>query len=403
VVGVLNVTPDSFSDGGRWDSRDAAIFRGLELHRHGADIVDVGGESTRPGADRVSVEAEQQRVLPVIEALVADGVVVSIDTLNAGTAAAAVTAGAAYINDVSGGLADPAMASVAAGSGATFIASHWRGHSATMEQSAVYTDVVGDVRRELQRRVDALLQAGLGADRLILDPGLGFAKRAEHNWRLLGSLDDLQALGFPVLVGASRKRFLGELLPEGVPVDDRDLPTAVVSALAARAGVWGVRVHDVPSTRVALRVVAAWDDAGVSTRMSGELASGDPASGEPAGSDRIRLVGLRAHGFHGVFPEERRKGQEFVVDVTAWLDLAPAGRDDDLTRTVHYGELAEQLVAAVERDPVSLIETVAERCAAVVLAYPAVERVEVTIHKPQAPIAVAFSDVAVTVARGRGV
>jgi dihydropteroate synthase len=260
IVGVLNVTPDSFSDGGRWDSPDAAIARGLELHRQGADIVDVGGESTRPGADRVPAAVERERVLPVIEALVAEGVVVSVDTLNASTGTAAVAAGAAYLNDVSGGLADPGMARAAADSGVTFIASHWRGHSATMQQNAEYTDVVVDVRTELGRRADALLEAGLAADRLILDPGLGFAKRAEHNWRLLAHLSELSALGFPVLVGASRKRFLGELLPEGASIEDRDPATAVVSALAAREGAWGVRVHDVAATRAALRVVEAWDE-----------------------------------------------------------------------------------------------------------------------------------------------
>jgi dihydropteroate synthase len=261
ILGVLNVTPDSFSDGGLWDSREAAVARGLELHRQGADIVDIGGESTRPGAERVPPEAEQARVVPVIAELTAAGVPVSVDTLNASTAAAAVDAGATYINDVSGGLADPLMAAVAVETGAWFIASHWRGHSVTMDARAEYGDVVADVRTELRRRLDALLEVGVSPDRLIVDPGLGFAKRAEHNWRLLAHLSDLASLGHPVLIGASRKRFLGELLPDAASVEDRDTATAVVSALAARAGVWGVRVHDVPSTVTALNVVDAWDGA----------------------------------------------------------------------------------------------------------------------------------------------
>ena len=261
ILGVLNVTPDSFSDGGRWDSREAAIARGIELHRQGADIVDVGGESTRPGAGRVPAELERERVLPVIAELIAAGVPVSVDTLNASTAAAAVEAGAGYINDVSGGLADPLMPAVAVESGVWFIASHWRGHSATMESRADYGDVVAEVRTELRRRLDALLEVGVSPDRLIVDPGLGFAKRGEHNWRLLAHLSELASLGHPVLIGASRKRFLGELLPDGASVEDRDFATAVVSALAAQAGVWGVRVHDVPSTVTALKVVEAWEGA----------------------------------------------------------------------------------------------------------------------------------------------
>jgi dihydropteroate synthase len=261
ILGVLNVTPDSFSDGGRWDARDAAIARGIALHRQGADIVDVGGESTRPGADRIAPELERERILPVIAELIAAGVTVSVDTLNAATAAAAVETGAEYVNDVSGGLADPSMAAVAVNTGAWFIASHWRGPSATMDTQAQYGDVVADVRTELRRRLDALLEVGVDPDRLIVDPGLGFAKRAEHNWRLLAHLPDLASLGHPVLVGASRKRFLGGLLPQSASVADRDAATAVVSALAARAGAWGVRVHDVPSTVTALNVVDAWDGA----------------------------------------------------------------------------------------------------------------------------------------------
>lgn len=259
IMGILNVTPDSFSDGGRWAQADAAVARGLELAAEGADIVDVGGESTRPGADRVPPDAEQARVIPVIRELARNGVVVSVDTLHAETARAAIGAGAAIINDVSGGLADPAMASVAADTGRPYIAMHWRGHAQEMDRLADYGDVVQDVRRELETRVDVLLAAGVRPSQIVLDPGLGFAKQGAHNWQLLANLDVLQALGFPVMVGASRKRFLAGLLPADAPVTERDLPTAVISVLAAQAGAWAVRVHDVESTRTALAVLARLD------------------------------------------------------------------------------------------------------------------------------------------------
>ncbi|MDR5698486.1 dihydropteroate synthase [Agromyces aerolatus] len=258
VMGVVNVTPDSFSDGGRWFDADAAIAHGVELVAQGADLVDVGGESTRPGAARVEPDEELRRVIPVIRELSARGIRVSVDTMRAATAEAAVEAGAEIINDVSAGLADAAMAAIAAASGARYVAMHWRGHSDRMDRLAEYADVVHDVRDELASRVDALVAAGVPAERIILDPGLGFAKRGEHNWQLLARLDELGALGLPVLVGASRKRFIGSLLPDDAPVEDRDLPTAVISALSAQAGAWAVRVHDVVSTRRALDVLGAW-------------------------------------------------------------------------------------------------------------------------------------------------
>lgn len=257
-MGVVNVTPDSFSDGGRWFDADAAVAHALELAEAGADVLDVGGESTRPGAARVDPDEELRRVIPVIRELASRGLRVSVDTMRAATAAAAVEAGAEIINDVSAGLADEAMARIAAETGAQYVAMHWRAHSDRMDELTEYADVARDVRDELARRVDALLAAGVAPDRLILDPGLGFSKRGEQNWELLANLDVLAELGYPILVGASRKRFLGALLPEGAPVERRDLPTAVVSALSAQAGAWGVRVHDVVSTRVALDVARAW-------------------------------------------------------------------------------------------------------------------------------------------------
>jgi dihydropteroate synthase len=259
VFGILNVTPDSFSDGGQYSDLGAAIGHGIELFEHGADVVDVGGESTRPGSTRIDVEQEQARVLPVIRGLVAAGVPVSVDTLNADTALAAAVAGASIVNDVSGGLADPFMHRVVAETGLDYIAMHWRAPDAGAGAIDHYDSVVADVTAELGHRIDSLNAAGVDLSRVIIDPGLGFAKTAEHNWRLLAGLGDLESLGCRVLIGASRKRFLGELLSDDATAADRDLPTAVVTALAADAGVWAVRVHDVASTMAALGVWSAWE------------------------------------------------------------------------------------------------------------------------------------------------
>ncbi len=261
VMGVVNVTPDSFSDGGLWFAPSAAVDRGLALLAEGADVLDVGGESTRPGAERIPPEEELRRVLPVVRALSTAGAVVSIDTMRAEVADAALAAGATFVNDVSGGLADPHMASLVADAQVPMVVMHWRGPSTVMQSMAVYGDVVADVSAELSARLDALVSAGVDPRQVVLDPGLGFAKTGEHNWALLARLDALVGLGRPVLVGAARKRFLGKLLagPDGVPVpmEERDDATAAVSALAAAAGAWGVRVHEVRASAHAVRVAAA--------------------------------------------------------------------------------------------------------------------------------------------------
>jgi dihydropteroate synthase len=267
LMGVVNVTPDSFSDGGRWAEPDKAIAHARDLLAAGADILDIGGESTRPGATRPLVEEELARVVPVISALAAEGAVVSVDTMRAEVAGAALAAGATLVNDVSGGLADPAILAVVADAGAPYVAMHWRAHSDHMRDFAVYDGpggVVEAVRAELAARVDAMLAAGIAADRIVLDPGLGFAKRAPHNWELLAGLDRIADLGHPVLVGASRKSFLGSLLagPDGVPrpVDQREAANTAVTVHLARAGVWGIRVHDVRASHDALRVVARLEE-----------------------------------------------------------------------------------------------------------------------------------------------
>jgi dihydropteroate synthase len=240
IMGILNVTPDSFADGGRHNEFDAAVARGLEMIAEGVDIIDIGGESTRPGADRVSEAEEIARTIPVITELAKHGVKISIDTMRASTAEAAIKAGASIINDVSGGLADPNMLQTAARLKVPYIAMHWRGQSKDMNSKAIYDDVVIDVISELQERITAALDAGIEVGNLIIDPGLGFAKEAEHNWEIIDSIDSFVDLGYPVLVGGSRKRFLG-----GDSPDEREQATIDLTKRLATTGVWAVRVHSV--------------------------------------------------------------------------------------------------------------------------------------------------------------
>ena len=240
VMGILNVTPDSFADGGRHNDFDAAVARGLEMISEGVDIIDIGGESTRPGADRVSQEEEIARTIPVIKELAKHGATISIDTMRASTAEAAIDAGASIINDVSGGLADSDMLQTAARLQLPYIAMHWRGQSKDMNSKAIYADVVSDVISELNERIEAALDAGIQRDKLIIDPGLGFAKDADHNWAIIDSIDRFVSMGYPVLVGASRKRFLG-----GESPDQREQATIELTKRLGTTGVWAVRVHSV--------------------------------------------------------------------------------------------------------------------------------------------------------------
>lgn len=268
VMGVVNVTPDSFSDGGRWFDTTAAVKHGVDLVARGADLVDVGGESTRPGATRVDEDEELRRVVPVVRGLTAEGVTVSVDTMRATVAEQALAAGAVLVNDVSGGLADPRMVPAVATAGAPFVVMHWRGFLTDIHAEPAYEDVVSEVVAELHARVAAAVEGGIAPERIVVDPGLGFSKKAEHDLALLARLDRLRELGHPILVAASRKRFLGRVLagPEGAPppARERDAATAAVSAIAAHQGAWAVRVHEVRATADAVRVAQAVTDAGES-------------------------------------------------------------------------------------------------------------------------------------------
>ncbi len=262
VMGIVNVTPDSFSDGGRFAATDQAIEHAVHLRAQGADILDIGGESTRPGATRPLAVDELDRVVPVITALAAEGAAVSVDTMRSEVAAAALDAGAVMVNDVSGGLADPRILQVVAERGAAYVAMHWRAHSTEMQQHATYDDVLVEVRDELARRLDEATAAGIDRSRIVVDPGLGFAKTADHNWQLLQRLPELEQLGVPILVGSSRKSFLGSLLAaaDGTPRDvtDREDANVALTTIAAIQGVWGVRVHEVRASIDAIRVVTRW-------------------------------------------------------------------------------------------------------------------------------------------------
>lgn len=387
VWGILNVTPDSFSDGGRFVDPGAAIAHARRLLAQGADVIDIGGESTRPGAEPIDPSEELARILPVVEALVREGVRVSVDTIHASTARAVVAAGAEIVNDVTAGLHDPEMLRTVAASGARIVLMHSRGIDVTVDTA--YGDVVEEVAQHLLERVAAAEAAGIERDRILIDPGFGFSKDPDDNWRLLAHLRGLTGLFLPLLVGTSRKRFLGALLPEGAAADERDGLTAVTSVLASQRGASAVRVHDVASTVAALRALEATE------------AAAEAGADHDADSGSIRLEGIRAFGHHGVLPEERRDGQEFVIDVDLSVQIGVAARSDRVADTVHYGALAQRIVAAVERDPVDLIETLAARLVELCMEHPLVEAAHVTVHKPSAPVGVPFGDVSVSLGRSR--
>lgn len=257
VMGILNVTPDSFADGGRHFSIEDALNRARQMITESVDIIDVGGESTKPGADRVSESEEEARVIPAITELAKLGTPISIDTTRASIAAKAIALGATYVNDVSGGRADPKMYSVIASNpGVQYIIMHWRAHSKTMQEHATYKDVVKEVKEELEERINSAIEAGVNPEQIIIDPGIGFSKLAEHNWELLRNIDRLALLGYPILIGASRKRFLGELTGSDNP-DDREAASIAITSMVAKQNVWGVRTHSVKPHRDAIATVNA--------------------------------------------------------------------------------------------------------------------------------------------------
>lgn len=380
IMGILNVTPDSFSDGGQYADMTDAIGRAEQMTAEGASIIDVGGESTRPGAQRIDAQTELARVIPVIEQLVARGMYVSIDTMRAEVARAAVVAGARMVNDVSGGLADPDMLETVAELGTPVVLMHWRGPSKTMQENIHYSEVVTDVCAELKQQSQLALEAGISRNNIILDPGIGFGKTFEHNWELLHKIDDLMSLGYPVLVGVSRKRFLGALLAdsEGNPRDEqqRDTASAVMAAQILRRGVWGVRVHEVRATSDAYLALTAVDPY--------------------IAQDQIELFGVRDYGYHGVLEHEKEQGQYFSIDATLGLSISHAAQTDHLADTVNYAEVSDAIRARITGKPMDLIEKLAELIAEDCLAFPQVVSARIQVHKPDAPIEGDFADVVVS-------
>jgi dihydropteroate synthase len=383
IMGILNLTPDSFSDGGQFDSVPSAVQAARSMVAHGAQIIDVGGESTRPGAERISLEVELERVVPVIEQLSQQGIYVSIDTMRAEVAKAAVGAGAQMVNDVSGGLSDPHMLRTVAHLGVPIVLMHWRGPSKTMQENIHYVDALTEICTELHSVAKAAQLAGIERGNIILDPGIGFGKEAEHNWKLLHNVDTLLALGYPILIGVSRKRFLAGLLaaPDGTPrtVGERDTASAVLGAHILQRGAWGVRVHDVRATSDAYLALGAVNP--------------DPAL------DSIELRGLREFGHHGVLEHERIEGQYFSVDATLGLSISHAAHTDHLADSVNYAVVADAIRARIAGEPVDLIEKLAEIIASDCLSFPQVVCVKIRVHKPDAPIEGEFADVVVTRAK----
>lgn len=382
-MGVLNVTPDSFSDGGKFAEPAVAIAAAREMVAHGASVIDIGGESTKPGVERVEEQIELERVLPVVSELANEGIYCSIDTMRASVARAAVEAGARMVNDVSGGLADPTMLPTVAELGVPVVLMHWRGPSKSMQENIHYDNVLTDVTHELRTQTQAAIAAGIAPGNIIIDPGIGFGKTFEHNWELLSHFDALASVGFPVLIGVSRKTFLGALLadpnaPHGEQrhVSERDVASAVLSAQMLRRGAWGVRVHAVRDTRDAVLSLHALDP-------------------RPQ-TDQIEILGVRDFGYHGVLEHEKINGQYFSVDATLGLSIGHAATTDHLEDTVNYAEVSDAIRARIVGEPFDLIEKLADHIAADCLAFPQVVSVNVRVHKPDAPITGEFADVIVS-------
>lgn len=419
LVGILNTTPDSFSDGGNFLDASAAVDHARQLVSEGAAIIDIGGESTRPGSTRVTPEEEQRRILEIVRRVKDLGVTVSVDTVNASTAAAALAAGADIINDVSGGLHDPQMLKTVAKHNAGFIAGHWRGFPKPDNSRSDFVDVVAEVIEQLQQRAAAARQAGIAASKIVLDPGLGFDKTPEQCWRLLRALPRLQRIGYPLLIGASRKRMVADLIAQqpgrgGEQADrqgggsvsgaveragERDLVTALITAACASYGVWGVRVHDVAASQLALAVARETGTANESG-TAGQTAAGSWPAEELSG-DTISLTGLRVFAHHGVLAEEKRDGQTFLIDAVIHLNTAASAASDELKQTVNYADLAVALKTAAAEGSLDLIETLAHRLADVALSFSGVESARITVNKPDAPIPAEFLNVAVTVTKHR--
>lgn len=398
VMGILNVTPDSFSDGGRFLDQDLALARGREMATEGADIIDVGGESTRPGADPVSAAEELARVVPVIRALAAEvEVPISVDTTKAAVAKAALEAGAAIVNDVSALRADAGMASVVADSGAGVVLMHMLGEPRTMQADPRYADVVGEVAEALARWAAGAEAAGIGHQQIVIDPGIGFGKTPQHNLALLADLRRLGAgrarapagsapRAYPVLVGPSRKSFIGATL--GLGVGERRGATAAAVAWSVAQGAAAVRVHDVAEMVRVVRMTEAIRQAACPERSS-------------AGGDKVVIEGLRVFGHHGVKPAEQQEGQEFVIDLEAYLDLRPAGLGDELALTLDYSALARRAAGIVAGERYDLIEALAERLAAAMLEDARVRRAVVRVGKPEAAARHGAASFAVEIERER--
>ncbi len=377
VMGILNVTPDSFSDGGRYAGVDAAVARGVDMAAGGADVIDVGGESTRPGAEPVAAAEELHRVIPVIEALAREvQVPISIDTAKAAVAVAAIQAGAVIVNDVTALRGDPRMAATVAGSGAGLVLMHMLGEPRTMQKNPRYGDVVAEVGAALAAWAKGAEVAGVERDHIVIDPGIGFGKTLEHNLLLMKHLPALAALGYPVLVGPSRKSFIHAAL--GLPMSERLEATAAAVAWSVAQGANLVRVHDVTEMVRVVRMTEAIRDAGAG------FGEEEEEPGPPPVSDKVIIRGLTVFGYHGIHPHEQAQGQDFVVDIEAYLNLRPAGRSDDLDETVDYSDLSRRAAAIVASERFNLIEALAERLAAEVLEDPLVGRTVIRVSKPGA-------------------